>query len=109
ERGPPTMKTRLTLQSVCCGLGKRLRSDRFVGAALTLALAGCSSDDRHPGITMSSSPSSPAPALAPSAANTAGEMPGAEMPSEADSAQMGSAPTPASASEGVQPADLAMP
>src|SRR6185312_4485318 len=51
ERGPPTMKTRLTLQSVCCGLGKRLRSDRFVGAALTLALAGCSSDDRHPGIT----------------------------------------------------------
>jgi len=94
------MKTRLTSRNAPRGLCKRFRAQRFVGAALTLALTGCSVDDRQP-TTTSASPATPA--------SSAPDTRGAELANEGTSPPMGSAPPPASASEGVQPTELATP
>ncbi|MEO8177915.1 MAG: hypothetical protein ABI895_03690, partial [Deltaproteobacteria bacterium] len=67
------MKTRRTSRPF--GLRRRLSVYHLVGAALPLALNGCSSDDRAP-LTLQPSPSLPAPD-AP-ALSVSPEMPAAE-------------------------------
>jgi hypothetical protein len=94
------MKTRRTSRPALLGL-RRTLSVYFVGAALPLALNGCSSDDP--------SPTTAQPAPATPASGAPAEMPAAEGPTEANQPTMETGTSAGSAAEGPQAMDLEMP